>query len=89
MKKSLLYYHQVFWATEEVSYGITVTNTSTLCEQHVMGNLPNHETRAGLMLIKTTLHKSYLNGILMTQPVIGENIPFSAQETRCAAVNLE
>lgn len=66
MKKSLLYYHQVFWASEEVSDGIVVTNTSTLYEQHVMGNLANHETWAGLILIKTTLHKSYLNGTLMT-----------------------
>lgn len=59
-----------------------------LYEQHVMGNLANHETRAGLILIKTTLHKSYLNGILVTQPVIGENIPFSAQEMRCPDVSL-
>lgn len=85
MKKSLLYYHQVFWASEEVSDGTVMTNTSTLYE-HVMGNLANHETWAGLILIKTALHKSYLNGILMTQPVIRENIPFSAQEARCAAV---
>lgn len=89
MKKSLLYYHQVFWASEEVSYVIIVTNTSTLYEQHVMGNLANHETRAGLILIKTTLHKSYLSGTLMTQPVTGEYIPLGAQETRCAAVDLE
>lgn len=58
-------------------------------EQLVMGNLANHKTWVGLILTKTTFHKSYLNGILMTQPVTGENIPFSAQETRCAAVNLE
>lgn len=82
MKKSVLYYHQLFWASDEVSYGIVVTNRSTLYEQPVMGNLPNHGTGACLILVKTTLHKSYLNGILMTQTVIGENYPFSAQEAR-------
>lgn len=88
MKKSVLYCHQVFWASDEVSYGIVVTHRATLYEQHVRGNLPNHETWACLILIKTTLHKTYLNGILMTQTVI-ENIPFSAQEARCAVFKLQ
>jgi len=44
MKKSLLCYHQLFWASYEVSHGIVVTNRSTLYEQPLMGNLSNHET---------------------------------------------
>lgn len=88
MKKSVLRCRQ-FWVSDEVSYGIVVMNRSMLYEQHVMGNLPNHETWACLILIKTTLHKSYLNGTLMTQPATEDNIPFSAQKTRCAVSKLE
>lgn len=39
MKKSVLNYKQLSWASDEVSYGIVVTNRSMLYEQNVMGKL--------------------------------------------------